>query len=63
VKDDAGIARIRPVALVTGAGGGLGAAIAVALAKAGFDLALNDLVESQSLRDVVARVSDHGARA
>ncbi|MGA8583725.1 MAG: 3-ketoacyl-ACP reductase [Roseiarcus sp.] len=28
-----------------------------------FDLALNDLVESQSLRDVVARVSDHGARA
>jgi NAD(P)-dependent dehydrogenase (short-subunit alcohol dehydrogenase family) len=62
VKVHAGVPRTRPVALVTGAGGGLGASIAVGLAKAGFDLALNDLVESESLRDVVARASDHGAR-
>ena len=42
----ASTAKIRPVALLTGAAGGLGGAIAHALATKGFDLVLSDIVES-----------------
>ncbi|MDP6954168.1 MAG: SDR family NAD(P)-dependent oxidoreductase, partial [Alphaproteobacteria bacterium] len=39
----------RPVALVTGSQRGIGRAIAVALAKAGFDIAANDRDDSADL--------------
>ncbi len=53
----------RRVALVTGAAGGLGAAIARALADAGFDLVLNDLAHSDSLSRLCAELQAYGIRA
>lgn len=50
----------RPLAIVTGARRGIGAAIAVALAVRGFDLALTDLGFDQS-EPVAAEVEGHGA--
>lgn len=48
-------------AIVTGAATGLGAAIAVALAKAGADVAVSDLPE-HTLDETVDRVRVHGGR-
>ena len=56
-------AQSRPVALVTGAGGGLGGALALALAHKGFDLVLNDLAESDALRSLSEQVAALGASA
>ena len=53
----------RPVALVTGAGGGLGGAIARALGATGFDLVLNDIAESADLGNLCAVLERGGARA
>jgi NAD(P)-dependent dehydrogenase (short-subunit alcohol dehydrogenase family) len=53
----------RPVALVTGAGGGLGGATARALAKRGFHLLLNDLVLSDSLQSLREQLRDSGIQA
>jgi 7-alpha-hydroxysteroid dehydrogenase len=50
------------VAIVTGAGKGIGAAIAVALAEAGADVALVSRTEAD-LQQVAAQVKDRGRRA
>ena len=50
------------VAVVTGAGRGIGAATAVALAEAGADVVIASRTEAQ-LKEVAARVSDAGRRA
>ena len=50
------------VAVITGAGRGIGAAVAVALAEAGADVVLSARTESQLL-DVAARVEAAGRRA
>lgn len=53
----------RPVALITGARAGIGRAIAVSLAQAGFDLALVDLQADTALQQTAALATQHGARA
>jgi 7-alpha-hydroxysteroid dehydrogenase len=50
------------VAVVTGAGRGIGAATAVALAEAGADVVIASRTETQ-LKEVAARVADAGRRA
>jgi glucose 1-dehydrogenase len=51
------------MALVTGAGRGIGRGCAVALARAGADLALNDLLADDDLRGVAADITALGRRA
>jgi NAD(P)-dependent dehydrogenase (short-subunit alcohol dehydrogenase family) len=53
----------RPVALVTGAQRGIGRAIALRLAGAGFDLALADVRLSDDLKAVAGQVTALGVRA
>ncbi|WP_213304407.1 3-ketoacyl-ACP reductase [Paraburkholderia sacchari] len=53
----------RPIALVTGSRRGIGRAIAVELGRAGFDVALTDVVASEELDQAVAEVERAGARA
>ncbi|MES2115697.1 MAG: 3-ketoacyl-ACP reductase [Pseudomonadota bacterium] len=51
------------VALVTGGKRGIGAAIALALAKAGFDVAITGTGEDQATQAVLAQLEAAGARA
>lgn len=53
----------RPIALVTGARRGIGKAIALGLARAGFDIAINDLGPSAELDAAVAEARASGVRA
>ncbi|WP_326540022.1 3-ketoacyl-ACP reductase [Pseudorhodoferax sp.] len=52
----------RPLAVVTGARRGIGAAIALALAARGHDLALTDIA-TDGTADLLAALATHGARA
>lgn len=51
------------VAVVTGAGRGIGRAIALAVARAGADVAVNDLPESETLQSVVQECQALGVRS
>lgn len=53
----------RPLALVTGARRGIGRACAVALARAGFDIAASDLVVDAAGEAALAAFQEAGARA
>ncbi|WP_321801172.1 3-ketoacyl-ACP reductase [Caballeronia sp. J97] len=55
-------ARVRPLALVTGARRGIGASIAAELGKRGFDLALID-IDDDGANETMAAAESHGARA
>lgn len=53
----------KPNALVTGAGRGIGRAIALALSRAGFSIIVNDLPGSEDLEETVAAIRETGADA
>lgn len=50
-------------ALVTGGRRGIGAAIAVALAEAGFDIAISGVTEDDAVKTVLGRIEASGRRA
>ena len=52
----------RPVALITGARRGLGRGIAYSLAKSGFDVILNDIIDDDDTLATVKGVEELGAR-
>jgi NAD(P)-dependent dehydrogenase (short-subunit alcohol dehydrogenase family) len=53
----------RPSALVTGAGRGIGRAIALALSEAGFSVIVNDIPGSVDLDETVAAIREQGGDA
>ncbi len=57
------MARSRPVALITGARRGIGAAIALALARTDFDVAITDIAEDDDTRATLAALHEAGAKA
>ena len=57
------MAQPRSVALISGARRGIGAAIALALARTGFDLAITDIAEDDDARATLAALRAAGAKA
>ena len=57
------MAHSRPVALVTGARRGIGAAIALALARAEFDVVITDIAEDDDAHATLAALHAAGAKA
>ncbi|MEO8164819.1 MAG: 3-ketoacyl-ACP reductase [Betaproteobacteria bacterium] len=57
------MAQSRPVALVSGARRGIGAAIALALARKGFDLAITDIAQDDDARTTLAALRGSDAKA
>ncbi|WP_199086362.1 3-ketoacyl-ACP reductase [Bosea sp. ASV33] len=53
----------RPVALITGARRGIGRAIGIALAKAGYDIAFTDIAEDEAVAEAVKLFEAAGAKA
>lgn len=53
----------RPAALVTGGRRGIGRAISVELARAGFDIAFADVIEDDETRITLNEIESHGVRA
>ena len=53
----------RPIVLVTGASKGIGAATAVAFAKAGYDVCVNYNSDAEGATETVERCKSEGARA
>jgi len=53
----------QPIALVTGGRRGIGRGIAYALAQAGYDVVLNDLVEDDAAAETIAGVTALGRKA
>lgn len=60
---DTEMATQRPAALITGGGTGIGAAVAIALAKAGYDIAINYSRSEGPAKKVAEEASSHGAKA
>ncbi|MCS7119774.1 MAG: 3-ketoacyl-ACP reductase [Nitrososphaerota archaeon] len=58
-----GVWNSRPVALITGAARGIGAAIAVELARNGFDIAVNDICEPEQASQVLDGIKAAGCKA
>jgi len=57
------MAQSRPVALVTGARRGIGAAIALALARSGFDVTITDIVQDDDAHATLDALRTSGAKA
>jgi 3-oxoacyl-[acyl-carrier protein] reductase len=53
----------RPVALITGAGRGIGRGIAYALAGTGFDVVANDLAETEDVATTLSGIRERGGKA
>ena len=57
------MAEARPIALVTGGRRGIGRGIALELARSGFDVVINDVVEDAAVDDTLAGIAARGGRA